>query len=81
MKLGEIMAFYAVLPITLRNFLFTRFRFNLSHLRSHKFKHSFEDSLNPLCTCGIYEELISYFLLHWPSSATEKFVFLAKLEK
>ena len=24
----------------------------LSHLRDHKFKHSFQDSLNPFCSCG-----------------------------
>ena len=30
----------------------TRPRLGLSHLREHKFKHSFQDSLNPFCTCG-----------------------------
>ena len=24
----------------------------LSHLRDHKFKHSFQNTLNPLCICG-----------------------------
>ena len=24
----------------------------MSHLRDHKFKHNFQDSLNPLCICG-----------------------------
>ena len=27
--------------------LFSRFRIGLSHLREHKFKHSFQDILNP----------------------------------
>ena len=29
----------------------TRFRLGLSHLRDHKFKYSFQDSLNPICNC------------------------------
>ena len=33
-------------------FLITRLRLGLSHLRDHKFKHSFQDTLNPLCSCG-----------------------------
>ena len=31
--------------------LITRLRLCLSHLREHKFKHSFQDTLNPLCNC------------------------------
>ena len=33
-------------------YLITRLRFGLSHLREHKFKHGFQDSLNLLCSCG-----------------------------
>ena len=44
----------------------TRLRFGLSHPREHKFKHSFQDSLNPVCKCGAEVESISYFLLHCP---------------
>ena len=32
--------------------LLTRLRLGSSHLRGHKFKHSFQDSLNPICSCG-----------------------------
>ena len=32
--------------------LLTRLRLDLSHLREHKFKHGFLDSLNPVCSCG-----------------------------
>ena len=32
--------------------LLTRLRLGLSHLREHKFKHSFQDSLNPIRSCG-----------------------------
>ena len=44
----------------------TRLRFGLSHLREHKFKYSFQDSLNPLCKCGDEVESTSHFLLHCP---------------
>ena len=44
----------------------TRIRLGLSHLREHKFKHSFQDSLNPLCKCGAEVESTTHFLLHCP---------------
>ena len=31
----------------------TRLGLDLSHLREHKFKHRFQDSLNPFCNCGV----------------------------
>ena len=34
--------------------LITRPRLDLSHLRAHKFKHGFKDTLNPLFSCGNY---------------------------
>ena len=42
----------------------TRLRLGLSHLREHKFKHSFQDSLNPICSCGLDIESTAHFLLH-----------------
>ena len=44
----------------------TRACFGLNHLREHKFKQSFQDSLNPVCKCGAEVESTSYFLLHCP---------------
>ena len=32
--------------------LLTRLRQGLSHLRYHKFKHNFLDTISPLCSCG-----------------------------
>ena len=32
--------------------LLTRLRLNFSHLNEHKFRHGFNDTLNPLCACG-----------------------------
>ena len=33
--------------------LITRLRLGFSPLREHKFKHNFQDTLNPLCSCRI----------------------------
>ena len=34
-----------------------------SHLREHKFKHSFQDTLNPFCSCGLDVETNTYFFV------------------
>ena len=46
--------------------LITRLRLGLSHLREHKFKHSFQDSINPFCNCGQDIESATHFFLHCP---------------
>ena len=52
--------------------LITRRRLGLSHLREHKFKHGFQDTLNPLCSCGNDVESTKYFLLHSTQFANER---------
>ena len=42
----------------------TRLRVNLSHLNEHKFRHNFQDTLNPLCSCSLEPESITHYLLH-----------------
>ena len=44
--------------------LITRLRVGLSYLREHKFKHSFQDCLNPICSCGLDIKSISHFFLY-----------------
>ena len=44
--------------------LVTRLRLGLSHLREHKFKHNFQDAINPLCNCGQDIESSTHFFLH-----------------
>ena len=44
----------------------TRLRLGLSHLREHKFKHSFQDTLNPFCSCGLDVETNTHFFLYCP---------------
>ena len=52
--------------------LLTRLRLGLSHLRERKFKHSFQDSLNPICNCGNDIELSAHFLLHCPNFSNKR---------
>ena len=56
--------------------LLTRLRLGLSYLREHKFKHSFLDSLNPICSCGENIETSTYFLLQCYNSSNERLTFL-----
>ena len=44
----------------------TRIRLVLSHMREHKFKHSFQDSINAICNCGNNFESVIYFCVHCP---------------
>ena len=43
--------------------LATRLRMGLSHLREHKFRHNFRDTINPLCPCSIEPETTAHYLL------------------
>ena len=45
--------------------LLTRLRLGLSHLRDHKFKHSFRDLLNLICNCGTDVETTTHNFLHF----------------
>ena len=40
----------------------TRLRLGLSHLNEHKFRHNFQDCLNPFCTCSLEVETTNHFL-------------------
>ena len=44
----------------------TRIRLGLSHLREHKFKHNFQDSINPICSCGSDIETTEHFCFTLP---------------
>ena len=51
----------------------------MSHLREHKFKHNFQDCLNPICSCGLDIESTSHFLLHCPTFNDERYTLLSTL--
>ena len=57
-----------------------RLRPGLSHLRECKFKHSFQDSLNPFCSCGSDIESTVHYLLHCPTYITERRSVLSTIE-
>ena len=38
----------------------------LSHLHHHKFRHNFQECINPLYACGLEIEATTHFLLHRP---------------
>ena len=59
--------------------LITRLRLGLSHLREHKFKHGFQDTLNLLCSCGNNVESTEHFLLHCPQFVNERRILLSNL--
>ena len=44
--------------------LLARLRLGLSHLHEHKFRHCFQDTLNPLCECSKDIESTMHFFLH-----------------
>ena len=57
----------------------TELRLGLSHLREHKFKHSFQNSLNPFCSCGLDIESTAHFLLHCLKYIIERLTLLSTL--
>ena len=59
--------------------LITRLRLGLSHLREHKFKHSFQHTLNPLCNCGQDIESTTHFFLHCPFFINERSTLLSSI--
>ena len=42
----------------------TRIRVGLSHIKEHKFRHHFQDSVDPMCSCGSGVETATHFFLH-----------------
>ena len=57
----------------------TRLRVNFSHLRDHKFKLSFQDTINPLCTYSLEAETTICFILHCPYYENERHILLASI--
>ena len=50
--------------------LLRRLRLGLSHLREHKFRYNFSDTIDPFCLCGTNNlETSQHFLLHCPTYA------------
>ena len=60
--------------------LLTRLRLGFSHLREHKFRHNFQDNINPICSCGEDIETTSHFLLNCPRHSITRTTFLNKIK-
>ena len=60
--------------------LLTCLRNGFSHLKEHKFKHNFQDSVDPLCSCGNDIESTVHFFLHCPNFTTQRQTLLNKLK-
>ena len=60
--------------------LLTRLRIGFSHLKEHKFKHNFRDSVDPLCSSGNDIESTVHFFLHCPNFTTQRQTLLNKLK-
>ena len=58
-----------------------RFRLGLSHLREHKLKHSFQDSINSLCNYGYKVKSAIHFFLHCPLFTNERTTLFSTLHK
>ena len=43
----------------------TQSRLGLSHLNAYKFRHNFQDCLNPLCPCSFEVESTIHYFLHY----------------
>ena len=61
-------------------YILTGLRLSFSHLRERKFKHSFQDCLNPLCNCGNEMETSTHYLLHFPTYTNERLTLLNKIK-
>ena len=59
--------------------LLTRLQLGLSHLRKHKFKHEFQDTLNPIFSCGKEVETTFHFLRSCPYYSDERLTLLSKI--
>ena len=59
----------------------TRLRLGLSHLREHKFKHSFQGSINPLCSCSLDVESTIHYFLHCSQFTIERHTLLDKISQ
>ena len=47
--------------------LLSRLKLGFSHLREHKFRHNFGETLNPLCSCALETESTDHFFLRCQS--------------
>ena len=59
--------------------LLTRLRLKFSHLKEHKFRHGFADTINPMCACGV--QTMEHFLLRCHFYSTQRLELFDNLER
>ena len=59
--------------------LITRLRVGLSHLREHKFRLNFQESLDPFCNCGWHVETTTHLFLHCSNYPNQKTTLFEKI--
>ena len=57
-----------------------RLRVGVTHLREHKFKHSFLNICNPICFCGFDIKTFNHFFPHCPRFTNERENLLLKID-
>ena len=57
-------------PIAVK--LLSRLRLQFSHLNEHKFRHGFNNTVNPMCPCGTEVETNEHFLLRCYCSSSQR---------
>ena len=61
--------------------LLTRLRLKFSHLKEHKFRHGFADTINPMCACGVDVQIMEHFLLRCHFYSTQRLELFDNLER
>ena len=61
--------------------LLTSLRLKFSHPDEHKFRHGFNDTINPMCACGTEVKTTEHFLLRCHLYSTVRFEHFENLEK
>ena len=61
--------------------LLTRLCLGLSHSCYHKFRHNFQDCIDPTCVCGLEIETTTHFLLQCPLFQSARQSLLTNIKK
>lgn len=62
--------------------LLTRLRVGFSHLREHKFRHGFSDTIDPFCSCRTNSiETTEHYLLHCSNFLNHRLILFINLQK
>ena len=59
--------------------LINRLRLGFSHLREHKFRYNFADTVNPLCSCTLETENTEHFFLRCENNLSARTTLMNEL--